>query len=152
MRKFLLVLPVLAALLLTACSQKTFFKNIEEIPLPPEATAAGKLDARYEAALEPAKKAILSELRKFTNKPDEKILLLPADADAAKIFDFYAPKFAERGFAKDPGAPSQGANYQVGFWKNKGQAIAVAVVDAGKDVDGKAVKLLAVYFGVQTII
>jgi hypothetical protein len=149
MRKFLLVTPVLLALLLNSCSRKTFFKGVEEIPLPPEATV-GKIDGRYEAQLEPAKKAITPELRKFANKPDEKILLPPAEADAARIFEFYAPKFAERDFMKNMGALIQGANYQVNFWRNKSQTI--AVVDAGKDADGKAVKFLAAYFGVQTVI
>ncbi len=125
--------------------------NIEEIPLPPEASQ-GKIDGRYEVELDAATNTILSELKKSTGKQEEKILFLPSDAEAAKVFEFYAPKLTERGFVKDAEVPLQGKNYQLSVWKNKGQTIAVAVIDAGKDADGKAIKFLAVYLGVKTII
>ena len=73
--------------------------NIEEIPIPPEATQ-GTIDGRYEVELDAATNAILSDLKKDYSTVKEKNLFLPADADAAKIFAFYEPKMSEKGLQK----------------------------------------------------
>lgn len=148
MKKFYRILPFVLIFLSIACNQKTFFMNIEEIPLPPEAQK-GTISGRYEVELDGATNTILSELKKSSGKTEEKILFLPGDAEAAKIFEFYAPKLTERGFTKDSNVPLQGRNYQINIWKNQGQTIAVAVIDAGKDADGKAIKFLAIYLGIK---
>lgn len=123
--------------------------NIEEIPLPPEAKQ-GTINGRYEVELDAATNTILSELKKSTGKQEEKILFLPGDTEAAKVFEFYAPRLTEKGFTKDANVPLQGKNYQINIWKNEGQTIAVAVIDAGKDADGKAIKFLAIFLGSKT--
>jgi hypothetical protein len=120
--------------------------NIEEIPRPPEAKP-GTIDGRYEVTLDAATSSILTELKKNYAKTEEKILFLPAETDAAKIFDFYTPIMTGKGFAKDAGVPLQGKNYQQNVWKKDNQAVAVAVIEAGKDADGKAIKFLAIYRG-----
>ena len=118
--------------------------NIEEIPLPPEARA-GTIEGRYEVELDAATGAILSELKKNYGQTQEKILFLPAETEAAKIFEFYAPKMTEKGFAKDPNVPPQGKNYRQNGWKKDNQAVTLAVIEAGKDADGKAIKFLAIF-------
>lgn len=122
--------------------------KIDEIPLPPEARA-GDIEGRYEIELDGATAAILSELKKHYGKTEEKILFLPSEAEPAKIFAFYEPKLAEKGFSRDASVPPSGRNYQQAVWRNEGwfggQAVAVAVIDAGKDAAGKAIKFLAVY-------
>ena len=122
--------------------------NIDEIPFPPEATQ-GTINGRYEVELDAATNTILADLKKNYSTVNEKILFLPADADAAKIFAFYEPKMSEKGFAKDANVPPQGKNYQINIWRNDGwlggEAVAVAVIDAGKDADGKAIKFLAIF-------
>lgn len=122
--------------------------NIEEIPVPPEARQ-GTVDGRYEVELDAATNAILADLKKNYSTVNEKILFLPSDADASKIFAFYEPKMTEKGFSKDESVPAQGKNYQINVWRNDGwlggETVAVAVIDAGKDVDGKAIKFLAVF-------
>ncbi|MGI9055139.1 MAG: hypothetical protein ACR2F2_04980 [Pyrinomonadaceae bacterium] len=124
------------------------FINIDEIPLPTE-TESRTIDGRYEVELDAATNTILSDLKKENSKVNEKILLLPADADALKIFAFYEPKMTEKGFSNDANVPLQGKNYQLKIWRNDGwlggQAIAVAVIDAGTDADGKAIKFLAIF-------
>jgi hypothetical protein len=120
--------------------------NIEEIPLPPEAKP-GTIDGRYEVALDGATNAILSELKKNYPKTVEKILFLQPETEAAKIFEFYAPKMTEKGLTKDANVPLQGRNYQQNVWTKANQAVAVAVIDAGKDADGKEIKFLAIYTG-----
>lgn len=120
--------------------------NIEEIPVPAEAKP-GTINGAYEVQLDNATNAILSDLKKSYTKTQEKILFLPNDADAGKIFEFYAPKLSEKGFVKDAGAPQNSRNYQINLWKTNAQAVAVAVIDAGKDSDGKAIKFLAIYTG-----
>lgn len=137
--------PLLLVLILFSCQPKTSM-NIEEIPLPPGAETSA-IDGRYEVELDGATNSILSDLKKSYAKTQEKILFLPPPAEASKIFEFYAPKMSEKGFKKDESVPLQGRNYQLNVWKNDGQAIAVAVIDAGKDADGKAIKFLAIYTG-----
>jgi hypothetical protein len=55
----------------------------------------------------------------------------------------------EKGFSKDANIPPQGKNYQINIWRNDGwlggEAVAVAVIDAGKDSDGYAIKFLAIF-------
>jgi len=120
--------------------------NIEEIPVPPEAKS-GTINGAYEIQLDNATNMILSDLKKSYSKTEEKILFLPGETDAAKIFEFYAPKLSEKGFVKDANVPLQGRNYQISLWKTNTQAVAVAVIDAGKDADGKTIKFLAIYTG-----
>ena len=120
--------------------------NIEEIPVPPEAKA-GTISGRYEVELDAATNTILSDLKKSYSKTQEKILFLPSEIDAAQIFGFYAAKLSEKGLTKDYSVPLQGRNYQLNVWKKGGQAIAVAVIDAGRDADGKAIKFLAIETG-----
>ena len=120
--------------------------NIEEIPLPPGAETRA-IDGRYEVELDGATNSILSDLKKSYTKTQEKILFLPPPTEASKIFEFYAPKMSEKGLKKDESVPLQGRNYQLNVWKNDGQAVAVAVIDAGKDAEGKAIKFLAIYTG-----
>ncbi len=147
MKKFHYILPLVFTALLFSCSQKRFM-NIEEIPLPSEAKQ-GKIDGRYEVELDGATNAILNDLKKTYSKTEEKILFLPGEAGAAKIFEFYAPKLAEKGFSKDANVPLNNRNYQLNVWRSDGwlggQAVAVAVIDAGKDAEGKPTKFLAVY-------
>ena len=122
--------------------------NIEEIPLPPEAESK-TIDGRYEVELDAATNAILADLKKSYSTVNEKILFLPAAAEAAKIFSFYEPKMTEKGFSKDANVPAQGKNFQINIWRNDGwlggEAIAVAVIDAGKDADGRAINFLAIF-------
>lgn len=120
--------------------------KIEELPLPPEAKT-GTIDGRYETTLDAATNTILTEMKKNYASTQEKILFLPADADAAKIFDFYGAKMTEKGFAKDASVPLQSRHFQQTVWKKDNQAVAVAVIDAGSDAEGKAIKFLAVYVG-----
>ncbi len=146
MKKFYRILPFVLVFVLISCNQKSIFMNIEEIPLPPEAKQ-GTINGRYEVELDGATNTILSELKKSTGRQEEKILFLPGDTEPAKVFEFYAPRLTEKGFTKDGDVPLQGKNYQINIWKNEGQTIAVAVIDAGKDADGKAIKFLAIYKG-----
>lgn len=122
--------------------------KIEEIPLPPEARA-GAIEGRYEIELDGATNTILSELKKNYGKTEEKILFLSNEAEPSKIFEFYQPKLSEKGFSRDASVQASGRNYRQTIWRNEswlgGQAVAVAVIDAGKDADGKAIKFLAVY-------
>jgi hypothetical protein len=147
MKKFYRILPIIFLAFLFSCNQKAFM-NIEEIPLPPEARA-GAIEGRYEIELDGATNAILSELKKHYGKAEEKILFLPGEADASKIFAFYEPKLAEKGFSRDAEVSASSRNYQQAVWRNDGwfggQAVAVAVIDAGKDAEGKAIKFLAIY-------
>ena len=145
MKIFYRYLPFLLVLILFSCQPKNFMK-IEEIPLPPEAKS-GTISGRYEVELDGATNTILSDLKKSYGKTQEKILFLPSETDAAKIFEFYAPKMSEKGFTKDDSFPLQGRNYQLNVWKNGSQAIVVAVIEAGKDADGKAIKFLAIESG-----
>jgi hypothetical protein len=147
MKKFFRILPLLFLVFLISCDRKVFM-NVDEIPLPPEATQ-GTIDGRYEVELDAATNTILAELKKNYSTVNEKILFLPADADASKIFAFYEPKMSEKGFSKDENVPPQGKNYQINVWRNDGwlggEAAAVAVIDAGKDADGKMIKFLAIF-------
>ncbi len=123
--------------------------NIEDFPLPPGARA-GAIEGRYEIELDAATNTILSELKKnYGAKTQEKILFLPAEAEPSRIFEFYEPKLAEKGFSRDASVPANGRNYQRAVWLKDGwfggQAATVAVIDAGKDAEGKAIKFLAVY-------
>ncbi|MDQ3799522.1 MAG: hypothetical protein M3384_08735 [Acidobacteriota bacterium] len=124
--------------------------NIEEFPLPPGARA-GAIEGRYEIELDAATNAILSELKKnYGAATQEKILFLPDAAEPLKVFEFYEPKLAEKGFSRDANAPAGGRNYRQAVWRKNGwlsggQAAAVAVIDAGKDAEGKSIKFLAVY-------
>jgi hypothetical protein len=145
MKKFYRILPPVLFFILFSCQQKSFM-NIEEIPLPPEARQ-GTIEGRYEVALDAATGAILTELKKNYPKTQEKILFLPAETEPAKIFEFYAPKMTEKGFAKDANVPRQGRNYQQNVWKKDNQAVAVAVVEAGTDAGGKALNFLVIYTG-----
>lgn len=120
--------------------------NIEEIPVPPEARQ-GTISGGYETQLDAATNTILSELKKNYAKTEEKILFLPFDADAAKIFEFYAPKMSEKGLTKDTNVPQQDRNYRQNVWKNANQAVSVAVIEAGTDAEGKAIKFLAIHTG-----
>ena len=114
--------------------------------LPPEAKQ-GTIEGRYEVELDGATGTILSEMKKNYAKTQEKILFLPAETEAAKIFEFYAPKISEKGFTKDANVPLQGRNYRQNVWKKDNQAVSVAVIDAGKDADGKTIKFLAIHLG-----
>ena len=126
--------------------------NIEEIPIPPEARQ-GTIEGKYEVQLDAATNTILSEMKKSFGQINEKILFLSSESEAAKVFEFYAPKLSERGFTKDDKSiPPQGKNYQLSIWRNQGQTVGVAVIDAGRDADGKAIKFLAIYLGSQTIL
>jgi hypothetical protein len=145
MKKFYRILTLVLAFILLSCNQKTFM-NIDEIPLPPEAKQ-GTIEGRYEVELDGATGAILSEMKKNYAKTQEKILFLPGEAEAAKIFEFYAPKMSEKGFTKDGSVPLQSRNYRQNVWKKDNQAVSVAVIDAGKDADGKAIKFLAIHLG-----
>ena len=145
MKKFYRILPLLLVFVVAACNPKTFM-NIDEIPLPPEARQS-TIDGRYETQLDAATNAILSELKKNYARTGEKILFLPAETDAAKIFEFYAPKMSEKGLTKDANAPLQSRNYQKTVWKNDRQAVSIAVIEAGTDADGKAIKFLAIHTG-----
>ncbi|MEO6588785.1 MAG: hypothetical protein ABIP06_05605 [Pyrinomonadaceae bacterium] len=122
--------------------------NIDEIPVPPGANQ-GTIDGGYEVKLDAATNAILVDLKKDHSKVSEKILFLPADADAAKIFAFYEPKMSEKGFSQDANVPPQSVNYQIKVWRNDGwiggEAVAVAVIDAGNDSDSKPIKFLAIF-------
>lgn len=120
--------------------------NIDQIPVPPDAQT-GTIDGRYEVPLDGATGTILTELKKNYPKTEEKILFLPADADASKIFGFYAAAFKEKNFEKDANVPPQGRNYRQGVWKKGAQAISVAVIEAGSDADGKPIKFLAIHLG-----
>ena len=145
MKKFYRTLPLLLVLVGSACDPK-IFKNIEEIPVPPEARQ-GTINGGYESTLDAATIAILSELKKNYARTEEKILFLPADADTAKIFEFYAPKMSDNGLTKEANVPVQGRNYQQSVWKNDSQAVSVAVIEAGKDTDGKPITFLAIHAG-----
>ena len=133
--------------LLFSCGKKVFI-NIEEIPTPPEARREA-VDGAYEIALDNTTNSIFSDLRKDYPKVDEKILFLPDDADAAKIHRFYESKLTEKGFVKDANVPLINRNYELAAWRSDGifggQTIAVAVIDAGKNANGKSMKFLAVY-------
>jgi hypothetical protein len=120
--------------------------SIEEIPTPPEAKA-DTIDGRYEVTLDAATNSILTELKKSYPNIKEKILFLPSDADAAKIFGFYSARLKEKNFEKDKDVPPQGRNYQQTIWKYGAQAISVAVIEAGQDADGKPIKFLAIHLG-----
>ena len=74
--------------------------NVDEIPFPPEATQ-GTIDGRYEVELDAATNSILADLKKNYSTVNEKILFLPADADAAKIFAFYELKLSDQNLSKD---------------------------------------------------
>ena len=147
MKKFFHLLPLVFLVFLISCDKKVFM-NIDEIPIPPEATQ-GTIDGRYEVELDAATNSILADLKKDYSKVNEKILFLPADTDAAKIFAFYEPKMSEKDFLKDANVSPQGKNYQLNIWRNNGWfgggAVAVAIIDAGKDADGKAIKFLAIF-------
>gem|GEM_PF-5924861 len=145
MKKFYPILPLFLVFILYACQQKAFM-NIEEIPLPPEAKT-GTIEGRYEVELDAATNSILSGLKKSYAKTQEKILFLPAETEAAKIFEFYTPKMTEKGFTKDESVPLQGKNYRQNVWKKGNEAVSVAVIEAGKDADGKAIKFLAIHTG-----
>jgi hypothetical protein len=147
MKKFFRILPLIFLVLLFSCDKKVFMK-IDEIPIPPEATQ-GTIAGRYEVELDAATNAILTDLKKNYSTVNEKILFLPSDADASKIFAFYEPKMTEKGFSKDESVPVQSKNYQINVWRNDswlgGEAVAFAVIDAGTDADGKAIKFLAIF-------
>lgn len=121
--------------------------KIEEIPIPPEARA-GTIEGRYEIELDGATNAILSELKKNYGRTQEKILFLPGETDASKIFEFYEPKLSEKGFSADLSVAASSRNYQQRVWRNDGwlggQAVSIAVIEAGKDAEGRAIKFLAV--------
>jgi len=120
--------------------------SIDEIPLPPEAKT-GTINGSYEVALDNATNLILTELKKNYPKTQEKILFLPAETDAAKVFEFYAPKMTEKGFSKDQAVPLQSRNYQQNVWKKGDQAISIAVIEAGTDAAGKGIKFLVLHTG-----
>lgn len=149
MKKLYRILPFVLGLLLFSCNHKVFM-NIEEIPLPPEARSA-TIEGRYEVELDSATNTILSSLKKDYSRTEEKILLLPPESEPARIFEFYEPKLAEKGFTKDESIPASGKNYQLRVWRNdgwfSGQAVAVAVIETGRDAGGRAIKFLAVYAG-----
>jgi hypothetical protein len=145
MKKFYRILPLVLVFAAAACNPKTYM-NIEEVPLPPEARQSA-IDGRYETQLDAATNAILSEMKKNYTKTAEKILFLPPDADAAKVFEFYTPKMSEKGLTKDANVPLQGRNFRQIVWKNDRQAISTAVIEAGTDADGRAIKFLAIHLG-----
>jgi len=122
--------------------------NIDEIPVPPEARQE-PIQGGYEVELDGATNTILADLKKNYSNVNEKIFFLPADSDAAEIFGFYEPKMSGKNFSKDADVPLQGRNYQLDVWRNDGwiggEAVAIAVIDAGKDAQGAPVKFLAVY-------
>ncbi|HLM01359.1 MAG TPA: hypothetical protein VK400_09935 [Pyrinomonadaceae bacterium] len=123
--------------------------KIEEIPLPPEARA-DTIEGRYEIELDGATNSILSELKKNYGKTQEKILFLPGETEASEIFEFYEPKLSKKGFSADRSVPAGSRNYQQRVWRSDGwfgggQGVSVAVIDAGKDAAGNAIKFLAVY-------
>ena len=120
--------------------------NVEEIPTPPEARQ-GSINGGYEVELDAATNSILSGLKQNYPKVGEKILFLPGDIEPANIFEFYNRQLSEKGFTKDASVPLNSRNYQSTVWRKDNQAVAAAVIDAGKDGDGKAIKFLAVYFG-----
>jgi hypothetical protein len=147
MKKFYRILPIIFIAFLFSCNSKAFMK-IEEIPLPPEARV-GAIEGRYEIELDGATNTILSELKKNYGKTEEKILFLPSEIEPPQIFGFYEPKLAAKGFSRDASVSASGRNYQQTIWRNEswsgGQVVAVAVIDAGKDAEGRAIKFLAVY-------
>jgi hypothetical protein len=144
MKKLYRILPLIFIAFLLSCGEKVFMK-IEEIPVPPEARQAA-IEGAYEVTLDSATNTILSNLKKDYGQTQEKILFLPPDAEPSKIFAFYEPKLSEKEFRKDGNVPPSGRNYQLTVWRGAGgQAIAVAVIEAGKDADGKTNKFLALY-------
>lgn len=145
MKKFYLLLSMLVLFGLLSCNQKAYM-NIDEVPVPPEAKS-GTIDGRYEVTLDAATNAILTELKKSYSQTQEKILFLNPEADPAKLFGFYTGLLAEKGLTKDANVPLQGRNYQQTVWKNGSQAVSVAVIEAGTDADGKAIKFLAIHTG-----
>jgi hypothetical protein len=145
MKKFYPILPLFLLFILFSCNQKAYM-NIDEVPVPPEAKS-GTIDGRYEVTLDAATNTILTELKKSYSKTQEKILFLNAEADVTKIFGFYTGLLAEKGLVKDESVPLQGRNYQLSVWKKGDQAVSVAVIEAGKDADGKPIKFLAIHLG-----
>ena len=147
MKKFYAILPLVLVFVLFSCQPKTFM-NIDEIPLPPEAKT-GTIDGRYEIELDAATGAILTELKKNYPQTQERIMFLPDDADAARIFEFYASQLTEKGFTKDADVPLQGKNYRQNLWKKTDEAVSIAVIEAGKDAAGKPIKFLAIHTGAK---
>ncbi|HEY8562890.1 MAG TPA: hypothetical protein VIL74_21105 [Pyrinomonadaceae bacterium] len=145
MKKLHRILPLALVLIVFSCQPKTFM-NIEEIPTPPEARA-GSIEGRYEVELDAAINTILTDLKKSYSKTEERILFLPPETEAARVFEFYAPKLTAKGFAKDAGVPPQRRNFQHEVWVKGGEAISIAVVDAGADAAGKPIKFLAIHTG-----
>lgn len=147
MKKFYPILIVIFAALTFSCGQKKIM-NFQEMPVPADAKE-GTIDGAYEVELDNATNSILSDLKKSYGKTEEKILFLSADGDADKVFEFYAARLAEKGFTKDETVPPANRNYKLNVWRNDGwlggEAVAVAVIEAGKDAGGKANKFLALY-------
>ena len=147
MKKFYRILPLIFLVFSFSCSKKVFM-NIDEIPVPPEARQE-PIQGAYEVELDGATNAILADLKKKYSNVSEKILFLPADMDAAQVFAFYEPKMSGKNFSKDADVPLQGGNYQLDVWRGGswigGEAVAIAVIDAGNDAQGAPIKFLAVY-------
>lgn len=146
LRRFGLIVAMTSAALFSACGAKTYM-NIEEIPVPSEARQ-DKINGSYETALDTAANSVLTDLRREYSGVEDKIFFLPPDVDAAKIFEFYDQNLSAKGF-ENKNSVQNGRNYQLGIWRKDGwmndEAVAVAVIDAGRNSQGAAVNFLAVY-------
>ena len=147
MKKFYPILPLVWVFMLFSCQPKAFNK-IEEIPVPPGAQKS-TIEGRYEVGLDAAIDSIVSELKQTHAETPEKIMFLPPETEASAIFDFYAPKFTEKGFTKDADIPRQGRNFQRNVWRKGAETVSIAVIDAGTDAAGKPIKFLAIHMGVK---
>lgn len=147
MKKPRFVLPIVLVALLVSCSQKKI-TGIEEIPLPPEAREKS-INGSYEAALDRATGRILKNLKQTHRNVGERILSLPSNVEASEIFEFYNQNLGAKDFASDASGAQNGGDYRLSMWQKSGwlgsQSVAVAVIDAGEDSEGKPIKFLAVY-------